>query len=334
MPARTKIVYTLITVAIIIFVPAFLFLDLRAATSRTNVDSQVNSHSIGEPKIELASGLHIYVEGKDDFASRLRAVLTEKFREDKIKTLNSESLEAKYDGQVLAVAILNRSVSYNPFYPSASLGVLFTYSSSGNTTYFNTLKSGKSTVANLSTDKSGEGELLIEGRLNLTDNTNGIISLKAYQKHLAEEIASNIIQKLASARRVLGTAMAKGINIVIPVGLEKMMPTPISKAASEAGIERMDYSMGMPVGLLPLNGTVVDEIKAFQILTGAEAIPIGAGGVNGAEGAVTLVIKGSDSRVKKSLQTVDSVKGAEEPLVEPPDCRDCRYPRCSLGARA
>jgi len=53
--------------------------------------------------------------------------------------------------------------------------------------------------------------------------------------------------------RVLGTAMAKGINIVIPVGLEKMIPTPTSKAATEVGIERMDYSMGMPVGLLPLN---------------------------------------------------------------------------------
>lgn len=134
--------------------------------------------------------------------------------------------------------------------------------------------------------------------------------------------------------RVVGTAMAKGINIVIPVGLEKMIPTPISKAAVEAGTQRMDYSMGMPVGLLPLSGTVVDEVKAFQILTGAEAIPIGAGGVGGAEGAVTLVIKGSDSQVKRSLQIANSVKGTQEPATQPPECSDCRYPRCSLGAKA
>jgi len=134
--------------------------------------------------------------------------------------------------------------------------------------------------------------------------------------------------------RVLGSAMAKGITIVIPVGLEKMIPTPISKAAVEAGIGRMDYSMGMPVGLIPLNGTVVDEVKAFQILTGAEAIPIGAGGVGGAEGAITLVIKGPDSQVKKSLQIANSVKGTQEPPTQPPECSDCRYPRCSLGEKA
>ncbi|MBS7623682.1 hypothetical protein KEJ39_08460 [Candidatus Bathyarchaeota archaeon] len=134
--------------------------------------------------------------------------------------------------------------------------------------------------------------------------------------------------------RVIGSAMAKGITIVIPVGLEKMIPTPISRAAIEAGSRRMDYSMGMPVGLLPLSGTVIDEVKAFQVLTRAEAIPIGAGGVDGAEGAVTLVIKGPDSKVRKSLQLANSVKGTRQPATQPPECRDCRYPGCSLGGTA
>jgi hypothetical protein len=137
-----------------------------------------------------------------------------------------------------------------------------------------------------------------------------------------------------TAAKVVGIAMARGINTIIPVGLEKMIPTPINKAAAEAGSQRMDYSMGMPVGLLPLLGTVVDEVKAIQILTGAEAIPIGAGGVGGAEGSVVLVIKGSESQVEKTLKIVNSVKGTEEPRTEPPECRDCKYPRCSLGAQA
>ena len=122
--------------------------------------------------------------------------------------------------------------------------------------------------------------------------------------------------------------------MVIPVGLEKSIPTPISKAATEAGIERMDHSMGMPVGLMPLIGTVVDEVKAFQILAGAVAIPIGAGGVYGAGGAITLVIKGSTKEIENCLRIVNSVKGTEEPVVEPPECRDCKYPRCSLGEQA
>ena len=137
-----------------------------------------------------------------------------------------------------------------------------------------------------------------------------------------------------TAAKVVGIAMARGINTIIPVGLEKMIPTPINKAAAEAGSQRMDYSMGMPVGLLPLLGTVVDEVKAIQILTGAEVIPIGAGGVGGAEGSVVLVIKGSESQVEKTLKIVNSVKGTEEPWTEPPECRDCKYPRCSLGAQA
>jgi len=131
--------------------------------------------------------------------------------------------------------------------------------------------------------------------------------------------------------KVIGIAMARGIRMIIPVGLEKMIPTSIFHASSESGIGKMDYSMGMPVGVLPLNGTVVDEVKAFQILNNVEAIPIGAGGVGGAEGAITLVIKGSDKEVKVSIKLIDSIKGTSEPRADPPECKDCKYPGCSLG---
>jgi len=134
--------------------------------------------------------------------------------------------------------------------------------------------------------------------------------------------------------KVLGTAMAKGVNIIIPVGLEKMIPITISKAAAEAGIEKMDYSMGMPVGLLPLHGQLIDEMQAFRILAGVESTPIGAGGVDGAEGAVTLVIHGPEPQVKKSLEIAKSVKGTKEPIVKAPECVDCKYPNCSLGEEA
>jgi hypothetical protein len=134
--------------------------------------------------------------------------------------------------------------------------------------------------------------------------------------------------------KVLGTAVAKGVNIIIPVGLEKMIPTPIAKASNEAGIERMDYSMGMPIGLLPLPGRLIDEMQAFKILTGVEATPIGAGGVDGAEGSITLVIHGPEPQVKESMEIAKSVKGTEEPIVKAPDCIDCQYPRCPLGEEA
>ncbi|MGQ9543709.1 MAG: hypothetical protein ACUVTM_06475 [Candidatus Bathyarchaeia archaeon] len=137
-----------------------------------------------------------------------------------------------------------------------------------------------------------------------------------------------------TAGKTVGIALARGVNIIIPVGLEKMIPTPISKVAFEAGIGKMDYSMGMPVGLLPLPGVVVDEVKAIQVLTGAEAIPIGAGGVCGAEGSITLIIKGSEEQVEKALNLARSVKGTEMPPTKPAECLECQYPRCSLGEEA
>jgi hypothetical protein len=50
---------------------------------------------------------------------------------------------------------------------------------------------------------------------------------------------------------------ARGTHIILPIGLEKLIPIPVREASREAGIERMDYSMGLPVGLFPIDGTVI-----------------------------------------------------------------------------
>jgi hypothetical protein len=196
MQRRFKLVLALLLVVIIVFF-TFSFLDFRAATSETNVDSRIIADScspIGQQlEIDLASGLCVYVEGEDGLTEELRSRLAEKLRQEGIEVLEAGSLEEKYDHQALVVAIIDREVSYNPIYPSASLEILFVYSLSGNTTYFDAFKSGKHTAVHLSI-----GELLMEGRLNLTDSTKGIISHKAYQRHVAEEISNNIIQKLLS----------------------------------------------------------------------------------------------------------------------------------------
>lgn len=123
----------------------------------------------------------------------------------------------------------------------------------------------------------------------------------------------------------IGTLMAKGVNLIIPVGLEKMIPVPIELAAREAGIEKMNYSMGLPVGLMPLQGTVITEIEAIRILTKAEAIPIAAGGIGGAEGAVVLVIKGSRTKVLETIKIIESIKGEKKIEAFPTDCRNCKF---------
>lgn len=59
--------------------------------------------------------------------------------------------------------------------------------------------------------------------------------------------------------------------------------------------------MGMPVGLLPINGIVVTELEAVKILSGAGAVQIGAGGIMGAEGAITIVVEGKRNKLRKQL---------------------------------
>jgi len=120
-------------------------------------------------------------------------------------------------------------------------------------------------------------------------------------------------------------------TIVYPAGLEKLIPLPIREAAKEAKRTRYEYGMGMPVGLYPCPaGVSVNEVRAVQILSGAEAIPISAGGLGGAEGAVTLVLKGERHQVRRALEFVEQSKGARLPELRLCHCGGCPVPDCKF----
>jgi len=112
------------------------------------------------------------------------------------------------------------------------------------------------------------------------------------------------------------TAMTRAIEVIIPVGLEKMIPISVLVAAKETYSSVIDQATGYVCSLIPMFGTVVTEIEAVKLLSGAEAVPIAAGGVDGAEGSITLQIKGSDASVKKAMDIMLKIKG--EPPVRWP----------------
>jgi hypothetical protein len=122
----------------------------------------------------------------------------------------------------------------------------------------------------------------------------------------------------------IGTILARGIHLIVPVGLEKLIPS-VAKAVSLCGQMRFDYCQGLRVGMVPLSGaTVITEIGALKILTGAHCFHVASGGSSGSEGAVTLVAEGEASSVKKAIQLVESIKG--EPPLAPRKgiCLTCR----------
>lgn len=111
-------------------------------------------------------------------------------------------------------------------------------------------------------------------------------------------------------------------NVIIPAGLEKLVPGSVRDLASETGRLLVDRSMGMPVGLLPLAGRVVTEQQALPILADVTCRVIGKGGVFGAEGASTMIVDGADAEVERILALVSSIKGSGPSGVEEsfPEC--------------
>ncbi len=115
--------------------------------------------------------------------------------------------------------------------------------------------------------------------------------------------------------RVMIASKKRGFSVIFPVGLEKLVPIPIKEVAKEAKKKSYEYAMGMPCGLFPCQGTTITELKAIEILSGATAVPIAAGGLGGAEGATTLVIKGDREKVEAAIRYVEESKGAKLPQV-------------------
>ncbi|MFQ5819169.1 MAG: hypothetical protein ACE5I5_04215 [Candidatus Heimdallarchaeota archaeon] len=123
--------------------------------------------------------------------------------------------------------------------------------------------------------------------------------------------------------KILPWIVSKGIRFIVPMTFDKLIPVPIKRAVQECGILKMSNSMGIAASLLPLPGTIITPIEAVKILTGAVAIPVGAGGVGGAEGSIVMLIAGSDKQVQDAWKIIDSVKGEPPIPAHPFNCIEC-----------
>lgn len=103
---------------------------------------------------------------------------------------------------------------------------------------------------------------------------------------------------------VLGSIVGKKISLIIPVGLEKLVYEDINELHRLA----MDEDSEGP-SLWPITGEIVTEIEALWNLTGVDAYLYAAGGVAGAEGAVRLLIDGTEKQVGSALKLVESIRG-------------------------
>jgi len=118
----------------------------------------------------------------------------------------------------------------------------------------------------------------------------------------------------------LGIVMARGVNFIIPVGIEKTIPYSITEAAKRVGQGRFYKSVGKPVGLMPVHGTVITEVEALKILGADAAYPIGAGGVDGGEGSAVICAEGSTAKMDELMGVIAQIKGEASVKVVDRDC--------------
>lgn len=113
----------------------------------------------------------------------------------------------------------------------------------------------------------------------------------------------------------MGYVISRGVNLIIPIGLEKAIHNSVEEVSQEIGVMKLDRYMGTPIGLWPLYGKAITELEAIELFAEVRAFQIGAGGVAGGEGSVTLGIAGQEKEVGKIFELAEEIKG--EPPINP-----------------
>jgi len=116
--------------------------------------------------------------------------------------------------------------------------------------------------------------------------------------------------------RYLPLALARGVDVVIPIGLAKTIHSSITDLARELGSGKIDRCMGIPCGIFPLVGRVITEIDALETLFPVEVTQVANGGVGRGVGSVSLLITGEEAVVEKAFDLVSSLQGESGTVLE------------------
>jgi len=116
--------------------------------------------------------------------------------------------------------------------------------------------------------------------------------------------------------RHVPAALARGVDIVMPISVAKSIHTSISDLAPQLGSQRMALGDGLACGLYPLVGTLVTEIEALGLLYSVEAAHVASGGVGPGIGSVSLVLEGDEDDVSRAYALLSALADEQEPLVQ------------------
>lgn len=108
----------------------------------------------------------------------------------------------------------------------------------------------------------------------------------------------------------LSSWYTEGVKILIPVGIEKMIPGDLNETISKTSRKGIDFSNGMSVGLMPIIGEIFTEVEAFKLLGNVDVYVIGAGGLYEAKGSSVFQIEGKVEDIDKIISFVKGIKNS------------------------
>lgn len=139
-------------------------------------------------------------------------------------------------------------------------------------------------------DDLREGDIILKG-------ANAVDVVKKQAGILIGDTKGGTI--VAALQAVTG----RRVRLILPVGLEKRVTTDLNTIAN-----LLNTPGASGARLLPVPGEVVTELEAVNILTGASAELVAAGGVCGAEGTVWLAISGSPEQEEAAKELFTDIR--------------------------
>lgn len=146
-----------------------------------------------------------------------------------------------------------------------------------------------------------DGETVIDAAANM--NPGDVIIKGANALNYSQGVAGCLVghPKGGTVGGFWGPLYGRKLQLVIPVGLEKEIIGDIPS------LSRLTMEENHGNSLMPMTGIIITEIEAIEILTGAEAFQIAAGGIRGAEGAVRLLVTGSNEELAEVKALMDEI---------------------------
>ena len=126
---------------------------------------------------------------------------------------------------------------------------------------------------------------------------------------------------------------ARGIQLIVPMSLNKTVPVALSEILPYMGILKFKHDRvhGMSCGMFQLFGQVVTEVDAFAALFDVKAIPAAMDGVGNGAGTVTLVLVGEPDSIEAAWQAVTEIKGEQKLRNYFSNCKNCEEGEVKTG---